>query len=394
MAMAMDEKILLVDDELTVLQGYQRLLHRDFKTDIAAGGAEGLTAIANQGPYAVVVSDMRMPLMDGIQFLAKVKTEAPDTVRMMLTGHVDIETAVNAVNEGNIFRILTKPCSKETLSKTLTAGLVQYRLVTAEKELLEKTLSGSVHVLAEVLSLVNPAAFGRGVRVRRYVNHIVKRLGLSSPWRFEVAAMMSQLGCVTIDPETIDAVYAGQKLTPEEQARYDMHPLVARDLLRNIPRMEPVAWMIAHQHQADLAAGEAPPNPEMAYTLKIGADILRVTLNFDELLRKGVLKTDALRMLSQQHKDLDPQIIRAMGELEPETDRMEIRVCPIAELSTGMILHQEVRSHTGLLIVAKGQEVTFPLILKLKNFYEKGAIDGDINVSMMTNPASVMSASG
>ena len=251
-----------------------------------------------------------------------------------------------------------------------------------------------MHVLAEVLNLVNPAAFGRGVRVRRYVNHIVKRLGLSSPWRFEVAAMMSQLGCVTIDPETIDAVYAGQKLTPEEQARYDMHPLVARDLLRNIPRMEPVAWMIAHQHQADLAAGEAPPNPEMAYTLKIGADILRVTLNFDELLRKGVLKTDALRMLSQQHKDLDPQIIRAMGELEPETDRMEIRVCPIAELSTGMILHQEVRSHTGLLIVAKGQEVTFPLILKLKNFYEKGAIDGDINVSMMTNPASVMSASG
>ena len=391
--MAMDEKILLVDDELTVLQGYQRLLHRDFKTDIAAGGVEGLTAIANQGPYAVVVSDMRMPFMDGIQFLAKVKIEAPDTVRMMLTGHVDIETAVNAVNEGNIFRILTKPCSKETLAKTLMAGLEQHRLVTAEKELLEKTLSGSVHVLAEVLSLVNPAAFGRGVRVRRYVNHIVKRLGLSSPWRFEVAAMMSQLGCVTIDPETIDAVYAGQKLTPEEQARYDMHPLVARDLLRNIPRMEPVAWMIAHQNQADLAADEAQPNPEMANTLKLGADILRVTLNFDELLRKGASKTDALQMLSQQHKDLDPYIIRAMGELEPETDRMEIRVCPIAELSTGMILHQEVRSHQGLLIVAKGQEVTFPLILKLKNFYEKGAIDGDINVSMMTNPATAMFSS-
>ena len=78
--------------------------------------------------------------------------------------------------------------------------MAQYRLVCAEKELLEKTLRGTVYVLTEVLSVVSPAAFSRAMRVRRYVQHIVTRLALGNPWKFEVAAMMSQLGCVTLRP--------------------------------------------------------------------------------------------------------------------------------------------------------------------------------------------------
>ncbi len=168
----------------------------------------------------------------------------------MLTGDADVHSAVSAVNEGSIFRFLTKPCNKDTLGKALTAGLMQYRLLTAEKDLLENTLQGSIQVLTEVLSLVNPAAFGRALRVRRYIHQVATRMALASPWRFEVAAMMSQLGCVTLHPETIEAVYAGRTLPPDEQKRFDAHPGVARDLLSKIPRMEPIAWMIAHQNDS------------------------------------------------------------------------------------------------------------------------------------------------
>jgi len=129
----MAEKILLVDDDNLILDGYRRSLSRDFSIDTALGGQEALKLAADGGPYAIVVSDMRMPGMDGVEFLTRIKTLSPDTIRVMLTGNADVETAVHAINEGSIFRFLNKPCSKELMGKTLTAGLLQYRLVTAEK---------------------------------------------------------------------------------------------------------------------------------------------------------------------------------------------------------------------------------------------------------------------
>ncbi len=376
----MDEKILLVDDEVSVLEGYQRLFHDDFKIDTANGGNEALAGIAANGPYAVVVSDMRMPGMDGIQLLSKVKTVSPETIRVMLTGQAGLEAAINAVNEGNIFRFLTKPCSKEILGKTLTAALVQYRLVVAERELLEKTLRASIHVLTEVLSLVNPAAFSRATRLRRYMSHIVKTLGLGNPWRFEVAAMMSQLGCVIVDSETIDAVFAGRTLTPEQQARYDAHPLVARDLLASIPRMEPIAWMIAHQNQTASVESDLADR-EMA-DMRLGAEILRVTLAFDELLRKGVTRTEAGTRLGRQFRGLDPRVFYALVELDPEVSDAIVRTCTMDELVAGMIVDEDIFAKNGSLIVAKGQEVTIPLTLKLKTFSEKQVIRSTVRVTL------------
>src|ERR1700686_4919224 len=170
----MAEKILFVDDEPAALEGYRRLLHRSFDVDTAVGAAEGLEKIAESGPYAVVVSDMRMPEMDGAAFLAMVREVAPDTVRLAITGYADLETAGRAINEGSIFRFLTKPCEKSTLVAALTAAQEQHRLITAEKELLEKTLSGSIHVLTGMLSLVNPAAASRVPGIRLCVDHLVR----------------------------------------------------------------------------------------------------------------------------------------------------------------------------------------------------------------------------
>jgi DNA-binding NtrC family response regulator len=141
----MSDRILFVDDEPAVLDGYCRLLHKEFSMLTAVGGAAGLELIegAKTDPFAIVVSDMRMPGMDGVQFLSRVRALSPDTVRIALTGQADMQTAADCVNEGSIFRFLTKPCQKDVLGRALTSGLVQYRLVLAEKELLEKTLSKS-----------------------------------------------------------------------------------------------------------------------------------------------------------------------------------------------------------------------------------------------------------
>jgi DNA-binding NtrC family response regulator len=138
----MTEKILFVDDEPLVLQGFERLLRRTFRIETTVSAKEALTKMGQTGPYAVVVCDMRMPEMDGARLLSKIRIEFPDVVRIMLTGNSDQETAVRAVNEGHIFRFLTKPCDEELLSKTLDAALIQSRLVCYKENLLEKARGG------------------------------------------------------------------------------------------------------------------------------------------------------------------------------------------------------------------------------------------------------------
>jgi response regulator RpfG family c-di-GMP phosphodiesterase len=207
------------------------MLGRELSIDIAVGGFLGLAAIAEHGPYAIVISDMRMPRMDGGHFLAKVCEISPTTIRMALTGYADIETAMYAVNEGNIFRFLSKPCSKEDLLKAIEAALAQHRLISAEKDLLENTLRGCIQILTEMLSFNYPAAFGCAMRVRRFVQHVTKRLNLSPTWRFEIAAMLSQLGCVTLSPELVNAAYAGEGLTSQQQKLFNAHPDVAWKML-------------------------------------------------------------------------------------------------------------------------------------------------------------------
>lgn len=374
----MSDRILFVDDEPAVLDGYKRILHREFEVNTAIGGAQGLNLIEKDGPYAIVVSDMRMPEMSGSQFLARVRQITPDTVRMLLTGHADLSVAIDAVNEGNIFRFLTKPCDKEVLSKAITAGLIQHRLVTAEKDLLENTLMGSIKVLTDVLSAVNPEAFGRSMRITRCVRHLVGKFGLSSPWRFEAAAMLSQLGCVSLEPEVMRAAYVGMNLSPEDKARFDAHPMVARDLLVSIPRLEPIAWMISQQ-LAKEPSQDAPIVPALPIDAMVfGAKLLKLAIAFDDLGMLGLSEEDAIARLRLRSNEFGRELIDALKDMKPEGGRMELRKVPVAKLSAGMILQQEIRNKAGMLVVAKGQEVTHALLIKLANFSRAGTIDREM----------------
>src|SRR6266545_5472783 len=144
--MPTSNRILFVDDDPNALAGFQRALKGQFEIEIAQGSQHGLNALATRPPYAVIVSDMRMPVMNGVKFLHRVQEVAPDTVRIMLTGNADLQTAIDAVNESSVFQFLCKPCPPGQLAKTLAAGVAHYELICRERELLEKTLQGSVKV--------------------------------------------------------------------------------------------------------------------------------------------------------------------------------------------------------------------------------------------------------
>lgn len=311
----MTERILYVDDEVNMLASFQRMLRGRFDLETAASGREGLQTIAAGGPFAVVVADMRMPGMDGVEFLAKVKELTPDTVRLMLTGNADLDTAIRAVNEGSIFRFLTKPCSQDLLVKSVEAGLRLYRLVTAERELLEQTLNGSIKVLTDVLSLANPLAFGRAGRLKRYVGHIVAQLGLPEPWRFEVAAMLCQIGLVTLPAETIAKIGAGRKLAPHEEKMLASHPGVGSKLISNIPRLESVAGMIAKQREpvgpVDSAGGLKDRDDDAA-----GGQILKAAMDFDERVQRGIPPRAAVAQMRRLPEEYDQEIVAALENVE------------------------------------------------------------------------------
>lgn len=309
----MNEKILFVDDEPNVLATYKRHLRKQFHLETATSEEEGLEAIDKEGPFAVIVSDLRMPGMDGIQFLAEAKERAPDSVLMMLTGYADVETALEAMNKGVFFRFLIKPVQLEILVKALEAGIERYQLVISEKELLEKTLKDSIEVLTEILGMVNPAAFGRATRIKHYVSDIAVQLQLPNLWQLEMAAMLSQIGCITVSPDILDKMYAGEPLTEDEQVLFSSHPSVGSSLVANIPRLEPIAQMIERQ-QEPFGGQLLPLKGTPEHTIVLGAQILKVALDLDQLVVGGLSPKAALTALRKRPDEYNPGVVAALSQ--------------------------------------------------------------------------------
>jgi response regulator RpfG family c-di-GMP phosphodiesterase len=347
--------------------------------ETADSGPLGLELLAEKGPFAVVVADMFMPGMDGIQFLSAVEDRAPDTVRMMLTGKANLTMAIDSVNKGHIFRFLTKPCPKDTLIESIEAGVRQYELITAERKLLENTLSGSVEVLTDMLSMVNPVAFSRATRIRRYVVHIARKLGLSDIWQFDIAAMLSQIGCATLPPQMLERAYAEKELTPNEQEMFASHPVAAGKLIAEIPRLEKVADMIARQ-QVPFNHDSAPHAAQGDKTAIMGGRILKVALAFDASLERGLPAMDVIERLREQPDLYGPRIVEALEGLDRNLQSNIPRSVSVLELEPGMVIDEDVYTKKDRYVVMKGQIVTATVLALLRTHAQTVGIKEPIRV--------------
>lgn len=363
----MNERVLFVDDEPNVLDGLRRQLRRRYAVEIAVGGEEGLRMIDEGEPFAVVVSDMRMPGMDGAAFLSRVREAAPDSIRMILSGQAELDSTIAAVNEGHIFRFLTKPCPVEALSHAVDSALEQYRLVHAERQLLEQTLSGSVKVLTEILSLTNPTAFTRSSRVEHYVGAIVESLAPPEAWQYRLAAMLCQVGCVTLSAETLRKLDAGGALSDEERRMVETQARVAGELLERIPRLGTVAKMVAGQDES-VDPTEMPPVLRDWPAEVLGAQIVRAALTLDRLLAGGVARAEALERLRAPDAQLPAAIVDAIAAVPPPRASVVTRSVTMSELAIGMVLDQDVVTKSGMRIAPSGQEITDVLRARLQNF--------------------------
>jgi response regulator RpfG family c-di-GMP phosphodiesterase len=359
-------RILLVDDEPSLLDGLRRQLRRDFTVETAVGAAKGLFALKPAEPFAVIVSDFLMPGINGAQFLAAAAKAAPTSTRMLLTGHTSLADAAVTVNQGRVFRMLLKPVDTETMTAALRDCVTQHRLVVAERELLERTLQGSVKALSDVLSLASPTAFGRASRMRRVASAILDRVEVEDRWAVELAVEMAQLGIVSLPPSVAGKLDTGAELTPAEQAMVEELPAVAEQLISPIPRMTPVAECIHYSRKGFDGSG-SPADGVAGDRIPFGGRLLRLVQDHDALLLQGMSPTVALATLRTSVHLYDPVLLEAFAATAAASAE-EIRGVMLVDLQSGMVLAAAVRSKSDVLLVNAGQEVTVGLITRLRNF--------------------------
>jgi response regulator RpfG family c-di-GMP phosphodiesterase len=371
--------ILLVDDEVAILDGLRRQLRKKFTVHTANSGAEALELLTSV-PVAVVVSDMRMPQMNGATFLSRVRSLYPNVVRILLTGQADTQAAITAVNEGQIYRFLTKPCPPEVLLEEIGSAVELNRLVTAEKELLATTLRRTVEALTATLSLGQPAAFGRAVRVTRTVTELAEALEVEEPWDLEVTAMLSHLGAVTLPPNVLAKLDAGRPLTEDEKEMTDRVPAISRDLVATIPRLEGVAEAIGcHRARYD-GSGSAPGVPS-GDDLPLAARILRVAADFDDGMSQRPSVQATISALQADPGAYDPRVLGALAACHdvPETQGPP-RDIDVDDLEPGMVVFDDVLTTDGVLLVSRGTVVTDPLVLRLENYAHQNRVGRRIRV--------------
>ena len=371
----MPNKILLVDDEPQVLRAYKRTLKRKFEVETASGGQEALQK-AGQSPYAVIVSDLQMPGMNGISLLEKVKASHPDTVTMMLTGQADLRQAIAAVNQGHIFRFLTKPCPADTLISGLDAAVLQYELVQAEKVLLEQTLRGAISSMTQTLSLACPDSFSRASRMERMVKAILAKTPLKDNWEFEVATSLSQLGTVALPATVLRQLARGEHLADAERRVYEDHPKQGALLLANIPRMEKVLAMVEGQMVPfSKKTGFQLNGKSLSETEKIscGSQLIKLSHDFDLALHRLHCPKKAIESLQRREHSYHPELLKILAGIVGQ-QQMEQKCLKLDDLTPGMILEEDILGRNDRLLVKKGQEITDVII----RFIDKVGLMGSL----------------
>jgi response regulator RpfG family c-di-GMP phosphodiesterase len=359
-------KILLVDDEQHVLDALQRQLRNRFQVIVAAGGKPALAMIDKESVFDVIVSDMRMPEMDGLAFLEHAREKCPDAVRMMLTGNADQETAVNAINRRAIFRFLNKPCPTDALVEAILACGVQHDLIVAEKDLLESTLTGAVRALVDILSISHPESFGRSQMVRTRAKGLANRLGDAKTWSIELAALFSRIGSVVMPPALIQKVRAEEKLSDYERTLLAKIPALGANVLRHIPRLEETAEIVRLQATGAGCPSDASFQPVDETVLK-SAEILRLLNDIADLEYRGMALNRAFFVLRCHASKYDPVLFATAEEMLLAGPAGASFAINLADLRPGMKLMADILSQSGSLLVSGGTSISEALVERLNN---------------------------
>ena len=361
-------RVLIVDDEQSILNAFRRQLRKDFDVTTAVGAANGLFALKDTEPFDVIVSDYLMPGINGAEFLTRVRKIAPETTRMLLTGHTDLGDAAATVNNGQVFRMLVKPVGHEEMVAALNACVDQHRLMVAERELLEQTLHGVVRALTEVMALASPSAFARASRMRRTAATLLDQLDVPDRWAIDLAVMMSELGAVSLPPAVTEKIESGEPLAPAEEMMVSHIPKIGEQLIAPIPRLETVAAAIRFCRKNYDGTGEPEDDQTAGDDIPLGARLIHLVKAYDDLISNEVAPAVARRTLESGGGRYDPVMLKMLDAVVPDDVADTVVPVMITDVESGMVLAAPVQSRSGVLLMKPGQELTLSFLARLHNF--------------------------
>jgi len=366
-------RVLMVDDEANVLSGYRRTLGRMFRLETAESGPEALRVLAEQEPFQVVVTDMRMPEMSGVEFLRQAREKHSSCVYMMVTGNADQQTAIDAVNEGQIFRFLNKPCTKQDLEAAINACARQHELMHAERVLCQQTLTGCIKLLVEALSVSDPEMRAAIAGIRQDQQDLCEQMGMSIDWRARLAASLCLFGGITI-PDSREKFELSDSYLDECAA-------AGAKLLKLIPRMSEVSDIVGAQRDTGPlpdALGSADPGERVATWSRM----LRFIVDWRrETMRAGEDRRAALDRLAGRAETYDRRLLEAAAGILAADETMEAEAVPfpvrVPALKPGMRLCEDVSAFDGKLLASAGTVLSSMMIERLRGFRRAGILKKD-----------------
>lgn len=405
--------LLFVDDEPSILSSLRRLFRpHGYRIFTAEGGAAGLEVLDNES-IDLVISDMRMPEMDGARFLEQVRQRKPDVVRILLTGYADMESTIAAINRGEIYRYLNKPWNDNDIVLTVRDALKHKRLeqensrldavVKAQNEEL-KALNAGLEVkvaerteeLKKALKLVQSAhgrlktgfiatvqAFsglvemrgknmaGHARRVAEHARYLARELGLDETQQQDVlfAALLHDIGKIGMADDILDRPF--NALNPDQRTEMMRHPERGQQALMQIEQLQTAALLIRHHHE--YYDGSGYPDRLAGLAIPLGSRIIAAANEFDGLV-SGTLTQQPMRpkdainfLMENRGKRYDPAVIDCYTAILTEQFKNVVDEMPVrpTSLVPGMVLSRDLQHRDGYMLLARGYVVDAPVIAQL-----------------------------
>lgn len=407
--------LLFVDDEPNILSALRRLFRPlGYRIFIAEGGAQGLEVIASE-KIDLVISDMRMPEMDGAQFLEQVRLRSPDSIRILLTGYADMASTIDAINKGQIYRYIAKPWEDNDIALTVRFALEQKQLVREKERLealtqrqneelkdlnanledkvkarteevrqtmgfldiahekLKKSFFTSILMFSNLLELREGAMAGHSRRVADIARKLAVRLGMNEADAQDVmvAGLLHDIGKIGLPDNLLHKPFS--MLAGEEYSAVAKHPIVGQTALMALEQLNGAAKLIRSHHER--FDGKGYPDGLIGKDIPLGARILNVANDYDavqqgRLLNKRMNAKDALTFIKEgRGTRYDPQVVDAFVRMiEGVGDVVKVQEIALrpADLKSGMILTRDLISRCGFLMLARDYLLDDALIEQIK----------------------------